>query len=447
MMAVVVFGVAAYFGPPDNPGPHPATLAALTGLLVLVACLVTPPAKTMATWLPVIAVTCLLLAARAIDPVVLPDIAGWARIALVVWLPIVLALTSATALLALYHRRGTLAVAALAVGIVTISTIVLVAFEPPRLDVLLLHDRAAEVVAGGASPYGDLVVVPNTSPFAESGSSIVGYPYPPLTALAYVLGVWVTGDSRWVSLMAVLTASALLISIQGRQGSTRAAGGVILAALPGWPLVLLMGFTEPLTLMLFTLCLLLWYERPLAAAVLGGLAIASKQYMLMVAPLLLIAAYRRNQHRADSRESGRKLVGVMVVTGIATLLPSVILDWNNLLRATVTNLADLAIRPDGSSLQGLLLNLGSELKIPLIATLGVPILVAGLVGTRIRTRRDLAIGASVVLTLFFLLGTQAFANYWFLVAGLVILAFVLPDSDWEKGPVGQVPLRVAKPTH
>jgi uncharacterized membrane protein len=238
----------------------------------------------------------------------------------------------------------------------------------------------------------------------------------------------------------VITATFLIIVLSRQSLFQRASSGVLLASLPGWPIVLVLGFTEPLTLVLFTLGLLLWDDHPLAAALLGGLAVASKQYMLVVAPILLIAAYRRD----------RKFAGVIALAGVATLLPNVLFDADDLIRSTVTNLANLAVRPDGSSIQSLLVNLGSDLQIPLVVTLGVPMLVAGILASVVRSSRDLAIAACLALTVFFLLGSQAFVNYWFLVAGLAILAFALPDQDQnpvDRADLDQILARVPKPTH
>jgi hypothetical protein len=97
-----------------------------------------------------------------------------------------------------------------------------------------------------------------------------------------------------------------------------------------------------------------------------------------------------------------------------------------------------------------LVNLGSDLQIPLVVTLGVPMLVAGILASVVRSSRDLAIAACLALTVFFLLGSQAFVNYWFLVAGLAILAFALPDQDQnpvDRADLDQILARVPKPTH
>lgn len=122
----------------------------------------------------------------------------------------------------------------------------------------------------------------------------------------------------------------------------------------------------------------------------------------------------------------------MVLAGVATVAPLAITDWANMIRSTVTNLAELTIRPDGSSLQGLLQNVDSGLRIPLVVSLGVPLVVSLLLATRLRGTRETAVGLCITLSTFFLLGSQAFINYWFLVAALATLAYALADTD--EGP-------------
>jgi hypothetical protein len=255
---------------------------------------------------------------------------------------------------------------------------------------------------------------------------IVGYPYPPVAAFAHVLGVWALDDPRWMSLILLIGVAGCLTLGFANEREFQLPAALLLASLPGLPIMILQGFTEPLTLFLCVLTFLFWDRRPWAAAILGGLTIASKQYMLVLAPLLLIAAFRRSPKRA----------GVMAIAGAATVVPFLVLGWNDFLRSTVINLAELTPRPDGSSIPSLLLNLGSGLGIPLVVSLAVPAILGVLLATRTHNRRDMATSACLVLTTFFLLA-HAFLNYWFLVAGLAILALALPTRE----PLNQHPDR------
>lgn len=70
------------------------------------------------------------------------------------------------------------------------------------IDVVLVHQAAASALARGENIYGPAVTVPNGAPGLPPGSMIVGYPYPPVVAVAYAAGTWLFGDPRWTNLAA-----------------------------------------------------------------------------------------------------------------------------------------------------------------------------------------------------------------------------------------------------
>ncbi|MEX0698173.1 MAG: glycosyltransferase 87 family protein [Acidimicrobiia bacterium] len=420
LVAVTAYGVAGYFGPPDEPGVHLATLAAIVGLAGAVACLVSRRSPSATTRTPAMLIVGCFLAIRIAEPFATAELSPALRTLMLLAFPLILSLSCVYAFLLLQRGSRRWAAAILTGCLTACGGLLILGFQTPLIDVLLAHDAAAEVVATGGSPYGEEVVVPDTSPYSPPGRLIVGYPYPPVTALGYVLGVWVLGDPRWFSVLTLAAAASCLILGVAGDDTQRRPAALLLVSLPGMPILVFLGWTEPLTLLLLVSSMLLWDRRPWSAAILGGLAIASKQYMLVVAPLFLIAAYRRDPKRP----------AVMALAGIASVIPSVLVGWTDLFRSTFTNLAGLNVRPDGSSIQGLLLNLGIGLRIPLAVSLGAPLAVGLLLATRAHNRREVAASACLVLTTFFLLGSQAFVNYWFLIAGLAVLAYALPDDDW-----------------
>jgi hypothetical protein len=415
LAAVIAYSVAGFYGPPDVPGLHMATVTALFGLVAASAAFIPTDDKQAFGWLAGCIAVATFLLIRLAEPFLSPELPPRARVLMTVWFPLALILGAAGSILLLRSQRRVLAAIVLAASLIMCGALVIVTSEEPVIDVLMAHQAAADAVASGMSPYNPEVVVEDTSPYAPSGHGIVGYPYPPLTAYSYVLGEWVFGDARWLSLLLLAATAALFAFMWGSPIPKPAS--VLLATLPGWPIVLFLGFTEPLTILLLCACLITWDKEPWIATVAGGLAIASKQYMLVVAPLLLVYAYRREPKRAL----------VMTLAGIATVAPFAIADWNDMVRSTFTNLAELPIRPDGSSIQGLLLNLGSEIEIPLWLSLGFPLCISLILAFKARSRREVALGACIALTSFFLLGSQAFINYWFLVACVAVLAYGLPE--------------------
>jgi hypothetical protein len=215
------------------------------------------------------------------------------------------------------------------------------------IDVVDLHYAAADALQSGLSPYGLAVEVENGSPVAPPNSTIVGYPYPPLTALLYSASVWLFDDPRWIGLLAWLATLGLAGAIASR--SERPLAGVVvsaLAALPTWTLMIQSGSTEVLTLGLIAAALAFWRSGTFLGPVALGLAMASKQYFILSLPLLLIHPATR----------GRRAV-IAVASASMTLLP-LALDLQNAWGALVMFHANTPPRPDSSNLVGLLAFLG-----------------------------------------------------------------------------------------
>ena len=287
------------------------------------------------------------------------------------------------------------------------------------LDVNLLHTRAAEAIANGDNPYTDSVVVPDGSPLADPGDEIVGYPYPPVTAITYALGEWTFSDPRYTSLAAWALVLGLLGLFGARQGNRAAVYAMLLlAALPGWPLVLRGGWTEPVTLAFVVGAFLMW-SRPTGSGFQLGLALASKQYFVVTAPLALL-------HR-DPGWLKRLVVAGFVVT--LTVGAAMVLDFDAFWSAAVEFHSSTPPRPDSSNIVGLLSSLGIAWAPTTVVGLSAGLLAAVAAGRLSTSRNTFVLAMAFTLAVSFLVSTQAFANYWFLVTGLCVLAIVAPPSD------------------
>jgi Glycosyltransferase family 87 len=279
------------------------------------------------------------------------------------------------------------------------------------IDVMFLHEQAAAAIAAGDSPYGPAVDVPNGSPYAEPGERIVGYPYPPVTLVAFSLGEWLFGDPRWTGWVAAVV---VLTVLAGRALHTSddavVATAVLLALVPGWPLMLQTGWTEGVTIALLVGSALLW-KRRLASSVLLGLAFASKQYFAVAIPFLLLHPMTK----------GRRSLIVVGVAAI-TLVPAFLVDPSGAWQAMVVFHANSAPRLDSSNLVGLLASFDRVIDVPLVVTVLAPIGVAWGLLRRATDVGGLYAGLGLVLSAFFLLTTQTFANYWLLIAGLCTIA-------------------------
>jgi hypothetical protein len=86
--------------------------------------------------------------------------------------------------------------------------------------------------------------------------------------------------------------------------------------------------------------------------------------------------------------------------------------------------ANSAPRLDSSNLVGLLALFDRVADVPLIVALAAPMAVAWLLSRRSSGVSGFYAGLGLVLSTFFLLTTQTFANYWLLIAGLCAIAAV-----------------------
>ena len=279
------------------------------------------------------------------------------------------------------------------------------------LDVYRSHEAAADAIRDGENPYTAAVVVLDGSPIAEPGAVIEGYAYPPVALVAYVAGDFIGGDPRWASVIAVLGLMSVFALASREEAGVVASVLLLLAAVPLQRAILWSGWTEPVSLVLVAGGVLLWRRR-LLSPVLLGLALASKQYLVVLVPLLFLV---------DSRPWRRTIISGCVA-GL-TLVPAAVADFSAFWFTMVTRPLGLGFRPDTRSLSGALADVGVFLEVPPWLMIGVVIALTVWVAPRIRTQSDLFAGVAVVLAATFVL-SLAFANYWWLVQWLAAFSVV-----------------------
>jgi len=319
------------------------------------------------------------------------------------------------------HRHaGRLVVVALVLGVSVITTSALMTHEwnsEVGTDIYRAHRAAGGALTSGQNPYTDVVRFEDGNPFQE-GRVFEGYPYPPVVLGTYGLAGSVT-DPRLVSSVAWLFFLGWLgwRSVRWRSGEASNLNLAVLMVLGLSPLISLvwfMAWTEPITLALFTVAAILWERYPKSSGLFLGLALASKQYLVFLAPMLVL-------HR--DRGSRPRSVLAAVVAGL-TILVGLAPDPPAFLRSTIGNLADITYRPDTQSLPGLLGHLGLQLNLPNVVWILVGLGVTTLLARSSTTSSGFMIRAGLGLGSAFVLG-MAFPNYWFLVAGLLGLGTAL----------------------
>jgi hypothetical protein len=304
----------------------------------------------------------------------------------------------------------------LVMAVSLLEMIFVIALDPePGIDVYELHTSAAHNLGSAQSPYRNLGVE-NTSPFAGSDQTIDGYPYPPAALLPFAVGSWL-GDPRIAPSLAWLGLIGLLFRRVARARQPDAAGvglSILMASQPGWIFVIDQSWTEPLTLALIGAAALSWQTRPLASAALLGLAIASKQYMVLLLPAALFVLF------AEQKRS-RILAWMLGSAGMISA-PFLLMDAPGVWSSTIEFHLSTPPRSDSSNLVGLLRQFDIDWALPGWFGLIVAALVAYLIVLRQRNLAGFALASAVGLSLFFFLASQAFANYWLLVVGVTIVA-------------------------
>ena len=152
--------------------------------------------------------------------------AGWGGpIVLVAPLVLAVAFLSLRANLDVRGMRW-LAAGLLVAGVAVVGAVWVVVLESPEIDVLDLHVSAADALVHGNNPYAEARAA-DTSPTAPPGAEVVGYPYPPLTMLAYVAAQVLFGDPRWASVIAI--AFAVLLMVRPWAALTRQQSAALIA--------------------------------------------------------------------------------------------------------------------------------------------------------------------------------------------------------------------------
>jgi hypothetical protein len=303
--------------------------------------------------------------------------------------------------------------------------VILVANEwssPIGSDVYHAHLEAGAAMADGHSPYSDAVTFADGNPYAPANKMIVGYPYPPVVVAAYGWAGALT-DPRLVSTAAWLGFLAWLAwgSWSNRHAEIAGVKASLLAVLALAPLsteVWFMAWTEPLTLALFLGAALIWYRSQVWSGVVLGLALASKQFLVFLLPLVLL-------HRD---EGWLKRSRAALATAGVTLLVGLIPDAPAFVRSIIGNLTSIGFRPDTQSLPGLVNRLGADFSLPNWLWLLASVVAMIALARSSKTTSGFMLRAGFGLGFAFLIGL-AFPNYWFLVAGLLALGAALEPGE------------------
>lgn len=406
ILAIVAFGFAAVL-------PQlPSALTSLAGVGLLLGSFSARAGSATSFWTVVIGIASgslvsLGLARGATD---FPDAPSAVS---AVWFAVVL-FVGVISVVARRLRWAMLPVLVVLIGFLSIGTMWQYRSDPVGFDVFQSHGAAADALRNGVSPYGPAVDVADGSPTAAPGARIVGYAYPPPTLFIYAGSDLVAADSRWASAASLLVVAALAFK------SRSAAAMFALLGFASIPLLRAMvwsGWTEPASLALVGMAMVTWPS--VAGPVILGLALATKQYFIVLGPLLVVALRDR---------LGRLMTAFVVAAGAVGI--AFIWDAGGAFDALIARPLEIGARPDSLSLSSALSGFGIDASSPGIVAVSIAATLGLVVARRCEDLGDLIAALAVTLATLFVT-SLAFANYWFLVAGLSYLSVVAGDRELE----------------
>lgn len=338
-----------------------------------------------------------------------------------------LALTGFTAMLAaiacvVRPRHRALAISACVVLSAVLAVWILSNTPHPRIDVLMFQRDASAALLRGVSPYS--IRFPDPYPAAVSrlfygaGVSVdgvlqFGYPYMPLTLLFAIPG-YLLGDPRYASVAALTLAALLIAGARPSRHATIAAALFVIT--PAMPLMVIGAWNDSYVVLLMALA---WYcqcRSPAALPYVIGLLLVSKQYLVVVAPLVLLLVPLPWTLGRIWAFAWRALLAGSLVT-----LPFLLWDARGFIDSVVLLQFGQPFRADALSYLAWA-NPASPAR-----WLAIPFalaLISCLVFLRLSRKRPVGFAGAVGVTmlLFFAFNKQAFLNYYFMTLGCLACA-------------------------
>ena len=277
----------------------------------------------------------------------------------------------------------------------------------PGIDVFVIFQQAANGLLHGANPYDMMFTgVPD-------GQTSNCFNYLPVTFLVTAPSKWLFGDVRWVEAACLLGTGALLTRHVVRRGGSRT--HVTLAALvaltPGSLLVAQQAWNEPILLLgIVASAVLMERGRWNWAMLPFGLALATKQHLVLLLPLLLFWP----------KFGWRRVLGTVGVAA-AVSLPWLLANPGRFTQCTANFFLGEQAPEKALSIYRLL---PASLQLPVLI-LGL-VLAFGIVLWRCpKTPAGFLVGSGTVFVVFDLLNKQTFVNQWWLAATLLVSGIVL----------------------
>lgn len=303
----------------------------------------------------------------------------------------------------------------------------------PHIDVWVFERDAARELLKGHNPYAMTFpdIYHSTLPGYPQqvyGPGLVandrcqfGFPYPPVTLLFTTLGYVIAGDPRYAQVLALVVAG-IFILLSGR-GRIVVVAAALLLFTPRVFFILGRAWTEPFAIMLLAATVFCACHQSRWLPVALGLFFATKQYLILAAPLTFFLLPAGWTWRGWAR-----LLFLTAVVAAAVTLPFALWDWAAFWKSTVTVQKIAPFRWDALSFIVWWGFHGHGEQVKLANYAVFPAAVASLMALAIalwrspRTVAGFAASLALVSLAFFAFNKQAFCNYYFFVIGAICCA-------------------------
>ena len=307
-----------------------------------------------------------------------------------------------------------------------------------HIDVIVFEHRAGDLLAELSNPYDarvanfpDLYQGQFYDPsLTDTHHLKFGFPYTIVSLLGTGMAQIAFGEPRWAQ-AAALTAGIALLLVIGRRRTQSAFGPfavLLLISTPATWYVLRAGYIEPILFMLFALSVYAAIARPQLLPYVLAIFFASKQYVPLLLPLLvLLVPWSQLKRRAFALP--------FIATFATITVPPLALTgyWHSVMVVQLLQ----PFRIDSVSLAAAWTNHGHAEPGTLVPFL--PPLVALALCLRFgrRTPAGFVTSCGFVLLAFFSFSKQSFANYHFLVIAVFCTAIAVHDV--ESASAGEKP--------
>lgn len=311
-------------------------------------------------------------------------------------------------------------------AVIAFYVAIIVAVPRPHIDVWDHLNKAGDAMLAGKNPYA--VPIPDFyKGRAWYGFDAPGFPYPPQVLGVATLARWIAIDVRYLLVACIFIGAAFARATALRSGWSHATAdliGMLYIFLPRQSFIVKYSHSEPVTGMLLAAAVyFLVARREVLGLVLLGLFASSKQYLAMMAPLLLL--YCRTPRR----------IALLGAGAASAWLPFLLWDPKALWRAAFEVHMSRPPRKDAITFNAWLINRGKE---PMARSLAV---VAGIVasilpGLRFRPGvATLCLGLASALLVMLSVSPQAFQNYYCLCVWILLCALAAtPNRSADPEP-------------